>query len=91
MIDFCSAERVTLVRKIRIPHPSFKGSIIGRGGETIAAMRKTYQCKLLVLGAGSTKDAGNERELLESGAEEHKHLAEPLHVKAGPLSWRRRF
>lgn len=77
------SKQISLVKLVLIPSPLFKGRLFGRGGETIKAMSQKYNCRLNVLGAGSTTDEAKERELLVAGEEKDMHFADPLHIKVG--------
>jgi len=70
-----------VIKKVRIPTPNLKGKILGKGGETIKALRRHYRCNLFVHGAGSLADSTEESERLNSGDPRHQHYTEPLHLR----------
>jgi len=62
------------------PDCNFAGQLFGAKGSNIKHMVSSTRAKISILGRGSTRDVDREEELASSGAPEHAHFMEPLHV-----------
>ena len=62
------------------PTCNFTGQLFGFKGSNIKQLVASTHARISILGRGSTKDMDLEQELAESGAPEHEHFKEPLHV-----------
>jgi len=62
------------------PECNFAGQLFGTKGSNIKQLVQSTRAKISILGRGSTKDVNREEELAATGAPEHAHFKEPLHV-----------
>ncbi|KAH7730457.1 KH domain-containing protein [Aphelenchoides avenae] len=70
-----------LIPKNRYPHFNFIGKILGYKGQTMRNITAKFGCKILIQGAGSTRDRAKELQLLNSGDRVYEHYCGPLHVR----------
>merc|ERR1719378_82020 len=85
-IDINDKGRIKISHKIIIPNEyfpgyNFVGKLLGNKGENLKKLCTETNTRMAILGRGSTRDRNKEQELLESGAPEHQHIREPLHVR----------
>lgn len=73
------SEKIVLPVK-EFPKFNFVGKILGPKGTTLRGIQQLTNCKITILGQGSTRDRDKERELSESGDEQYDHFKEPLHL-----------
>merc|ERR1719334_2296752 len=85
-IDINDKGRIKISHKIIIPSEyfpgyNFVGKLLGNKGENLKKLCTETNTRTAILGRGSTRDRNKEQELLDSGAPEHQHIREPLHVR----------
>jgi len=85
-IDLSRGKSYTkLVKCILLPQPraglNVVGRLLGIGGATLQQICQTYECQIGIAGAGSRRNAKEERDMLESGDPRYIHLNCPLHAE----------
>jgi len=85
-IDLNDKARIKICHKVIIPIDyfpgyNFVGKLLGNKGENLKKLCTETNTRMAILGRGSSRDKNKEQELLESGAPEHQHIREPLHVR----------
>merc|ERR1719193_2611181 len=85
-IDINDKGRIKISHKVLIPSEyfpgyNFVGKLLGNKGENLKKLCTETNTRMAIMGGGSTRERNKEQELMDSGAPEHQHIREPLHIR----------